>query len=53
MERKGVCRRVARERESNSRFWLVIVREKQREELGGGAIADGETRAKNASGNGP
>jgi hypothetical protein len=27
-------------------------REKQREQLGGGAIADGETRAKNASGNG-
>jgi hypothetical protein len=26
-------------------------REKQREQLGGGAIADGETRAKNASGN--
>jgi hypothetical protein len=31
----------------------VITREKQREQLGGGAIADGETRAKNASGNGP
>jgi hypothetical protein len=28
-------------------------REKQREQLGGGTIADGETRAKNASGNGP
>jgi hypothetical protein len=31
----------------------VITREKQRDQLGGGAIADGETRAKNASGNGP
>jgi hypothetical protein len=31
----------------------VIAREKQREQLGGGAIADGGTRAKNASGNGP
>jgi hypothetical protein len=31
----------------------VIAREKQREQLGSGAIADGETRAKNASGNGP
>jgi hypothetical protein len=31
----------------------VILREKEREQLGGGAIADGETRAKIASGNGP
>jgi hypothetical protein len=31
----------------------VIAREKQREQLGGGAITEGETRAKNASGNGP
>jgi hypothetical protein len=31
----------------------VIAREKQREQLGSGTIADGETRAKNASGNGP
>jgi hypothetical protein len=31
----------------------VIAREKQREQLGSGAIADGETRAKNATGNGP
>jgi hypothetical protein len=37
------------------RFLLAFLRprEKQREQLGGGAIADGETRAKNASGNGP
>jgi hypothetical protein len=28
-------------------------REKQRDQLGGGGIADGETQAKNASGNGP
>jgi hypothetical protein len=31
----------------------VIAQEKQRDQLGGGAITDGETRAKNASGNGP
>jgi hypothetical protein len=31
----------------------VIAREKQRKQVGGGAIADGEMRAKNASGNGP
>jgi hypothetical protein len=30
----------------------VIAREKQRKQLGGGTISDGETRAKNASGNG-
>jgi hypothetical protein len=28
----------------------VIAREKQRDQLSGGAITDGETRAKNASG---
>jgi hypothetical protein len=32
---------------------LPLPREKQRKQLGGGAIADGETGAKNASGNGP
>jgi hypothetical protein len=31
----------------------VIAREKQRDPLGGGAIADGESRSKNVSGNGP
>jgi hypothetical protein len=31
----------------------VIAREKQKEQLGRGAIADGETQAKNASGNSP
>jgi hypothetical protein len=31
----------------------VIAQEKQRTKLGGGAIADGETRAKNASVDGP
>jgi hypothetical protein len=33
--------------------WRVIAREKQRDQLGGGAITDGETQAKIASGNGP
>jgi hypothetical protein len=32
---------------------LVIAREKQRKMLGGGAITDGTTDAKNASGDGP
>jgi hypothetical protein len=31
----------------------VIAQKKQGEQLGGGAIADGETRAKNGSGDGP
>jgi hypothetical protein len=34
-------------------FTYVIAREKQRSQLGGGTIADGETDAKNASVDGP
>jgi hypothetical protein len=34
-------------------FAYVIAREKQRKQLGSGAIADGETDAKNASVDGP
>jgi hypothetical protein len=34
-------------------FTYVIAREKQRKQLGGGTIADGETDAKNASVDGP
>jgi hypothetical protein len=34
-------------------YICVIAREKQRHQLGGGAITDGTTDAKNASGDGP
>jgi hypothetical protein len=35
------------------KIMYVIAREKQRKQLGSGAIADGETDAKNASVDGP